>query len=110
MMDWQFITGTVLGLIGTPIAWLAGRKKANNDFLADLQSSIDLLSERNKDLLAEVVELRVENSTLQANQETLMQQLDALKEESEAMRELLKSMNIAIPRPRRRGTKIKDNE
>ena len=34
---------TVTGTIG----WLAGRRKQKNDFLAEMQSSIDLLSEKN---------------------------------------------------------------
>lgn len=108
-MDWNFIIGTVLGLIGTPIAWLAGRRKANNDFLRDLQDSIDLLSEKNKSLLEEVVQLRLENSQLQVNQQELMRQLEALREESEAMSAVLKEMNISIPR-RRRTTTIKKDD
>lgn len=109
-MDWNFIIGTVLGLIGTPIAWLAGRRKANNDFLRDLQDSIDLLSEKNKSLLEEVVQLRLENSQLQINQQALMRQLEALREESEAMSAVLKEMNISIPRSRRRTTITKKDD
>ncbi|MDN4753157.1 hypothetical protein QYZ87_03665 [Porphyromonadaceae bacterium W3.11] len=109
-MDWNLLIGTVLGLIGTPIAWFAGRRKANNDFLRDLQDSIDLLSEKNKSLLEEVVQLRLENSQLQVNQQELMRQLEALREESEAMSAVLKEMNISIPRSRRRTTTIKKDE
>lgn len=106
-MDWNLLIGTVLGLIGTPIAWLAGRRKANNDFLRDLQDSIDLLSERNKSLLEEVVQLRLENSQLQVNQQALLRQLEALREEYETINAVLKEMNISIPRSRRRTTTIK---
>lgn len=109
-MDWNLLIGTVLGLIGTPIAWLAGRRKANNDFLRDLQDSIDLLSERNKSLLEEVVQLRLENSQLQVNQQALLRQLEALREEYETINTVLKEMNISIPRSRRRATTIKKDD
>lgn len=108
-MDWNLLIGTLLGLIGTPIAWLAGRRKANNDFLRDLQDSIDLLSERNKSLLEEVVQLRLENSQLQVNQQALLRQLEALREEYETINAVLKEMNISIPR-RRRTTTIKKDD
>ena len=109
-MDWNSIIIAVLGLMGAPLGWLIGRRKAKNDFLSDLQASIDLLSEKNKELLEEVVSLREENTQLQINQKTLMAQLEALRSESEAMREVLNEMNISIPRPRHRNTPSKKNE
>ncbi|MDD7438581.1 MAG: hypothetical protein PUK66_07115 [Bacteroidales bacterium] len=100
----------MLTAIASVVSWFAGKKQADNDFLGNLQESIDLLSIKNKELLDEVVKLRIENAVLQSNQETLMQQLEDLRVESEAMREILKSMNIAIPRPRQRKSTTKKDE
>lgn len=64
----SYLIPALTGIVG----WLAGRKKRNNDFLKNMQDSIDLLSKENKDLVIEVVELRKENAQLLQNQ-TLMQ-------------------------------------
>ena len=51
------IVGWVLPTVTGVVGWLAGRRKQKNDFLSDLQSSIDLLSKRNAELVEKVVEL-----------------------------------------------------
>lgn len=81
---------SILGYVLTPIVgaigWVAGSKKRNNDFLKDLQDSIDLLSTRNKELLEEVIKLRsevvklkTENAALRAEVEELNRKLDNVK-------------------------------
>ncbi|MDR0754500.1 MAG: hypothetical protein LBF04_03840 [Prevotellaceae bacterium] len=56
-MDTVLIT-TVASALSSMATWFVARKKRNNDFIAELQSSIDLLSERNRKLLEENLELR----------------------------------------------------
>ena len=51
-----FIFSAVTALAG----WLAGAHKRRNDFLADMQSSISLLSRENAQLLAENLSLKRE--------------------------------------------------
>jgi peptidoglycan hydrolase CwlO-like protein len=81
---------SILGYIITPIsaviAWFAGRKKANNDFLQNMQSSIDLLTAENTKLVKqvielnnEVVELRKENAKLRAEIEELNEKFSNVK-------------------------------
>ena len=81
---------TILGYILTPVAgvigWFVSAKKRKNDFLVDLQASIDLLSEKNKELVAEVVKLRTEvlhlkteNAALREEVEELNKKLDNVK-------------------------------
>jgi len=73
--------------IGTFIAGLfTGKRKRNNDFLADLQKSIDLLSAKNMELVAEVINLRSEvvilkseNAALRAEVEELNLRLENIK-------------------------------
>jgi predicted RNase H-like nuclease (RuvC/YqgF family) len=74
---------TVLGYALTPVTgvvtWLFTRKKQRNDFLQNLQSSINLLAEENKKLMAEVIELRRENMHLRTEVEELNRKLENVK-------------------------------
>jgi FtsZ-binding cell division protein ZapB len=73
----------IINAIATPVAgvigWFAGRKKQNNDFLKDLQASIDLLAEKNKLLMEEVIKLREENAKLRGEVEELSRKLENVK-------------------------------
>jgi FtsZ-binding cell division protein ZapB len=73
----------IVNAIATPaagvIGWFAGRKKQNNDFLRDLQASIDLLAEKNRILMEEVVKLREENAKLRGEVEELSRKLENVK-------------------------------
>ena len=73
--------------IGTFIIGLfTGKRKRNNDFLSELQTSIDLLSAKNKNLVREVinlhdevVQLRSENAVLRKEVEELNGKLSNIK-------------------------------
>ena len=60
------------GFLGSVFTWLVGRREHNNDMLSKLQASINMLSEENRKILAENVQLRKENAGLQANQEEIL--------------------------------------
>lgn len=81
------------GFLGGVFTWIVSRRERNNDMLAKLQSSINLLSEENRKILAENVQLRRENANLQANQEEMLQKLGALTREVERLRENINSQN-----------------
>jgi hypothetical protein len=56
---------TIIETIGMPVisgivGWLAGTRKRRNDFLKDMQASIDLLATENRKLMADNLELRKE--------------------------------------------------
>jgi regulator of replication initiation timing len=77
------IVAPLVTLIG---GWFFGRKKQKNDFINDLQASIDLLSQKNKELIDEVValreevaRLRTENSGLRGEVEELNRRLEKVK-------------------------------
>ena len=74
------------GFLGSVFTWLVGRREHNNDMLSKLQASINMLSEENRKILAENVQLRRENAHLQANQEVILQKQHALLEEVERLR------------------------
>ena len=65
--------------IGTFIAGLfMGKRKRNNDFLCELQTSIDLLSAKNKDLVHEVINLRGEVVQLKSENAALRKEVEEL--------------------------------
>ena len=84
----DFIGTYIIPMITAAVAWLAGTRKRKNDFLQDLQASIDLLSSENKKLLAditsvnaEIVAVRKENEELKASVDKLCSENSQLKEE-----------------------------
>ena len=66
------------GFLGSVFTWIFSRRKQNNDFLKELQSSINLLSGENKKILEENIQLRRENIDLKANQEEMLVRIDRL--------------------------------
>ena len=73
--------------------WLAGKRKRRNDFLKNMQDSIDILSMENKRLLEdlttvnrEVVALRKENGELKYSVDQLCRENSQLKDEVRDLR------------------------
>ena len=63
MTTYEWITtflGPVCGLFG----WLAGRRIRRNETIKALQTTIDMLVEKNKELYDEIMRLRKENDNL----------------------------------------------
>ncbi len=93
----SFIGTYIVPAITAAIGWLVGTRKRNNDFLQDLQSSIDLLSSENKKLLeditavnTEIVAVRKENEELKAAVEKLCAENALLKDEVKQLKNRLK--------------------
>ncbi len=92
-----FIGTYIIPLFTATIGWLVGTRKRKNDFLKDLQASIDLLSSENRKLLAditavnsEIVAVRKENEELKASVDRLCTENSQLKDEVRQLREQLK--------------------
>lgn len=77
------------GFLGSVFTWIFSRRKQNNDFLTELQSSINLLSSENKKSLEENIQLRRENIDLKANQEEMLVRIDRLTKEVERLRKAI---------------------
>ena len=76
--------------------WLAGKRKRRNDFLKNMQDSIDILSMENKRLIEdltnvnrEVVALRKENGELKYSVDKLCRENAQLKTEVQDLRKQL---------------------
>ena len=85
-------------MITAAVGWLVGTRKRKNDFLQDLQASIDLLSSENKKLLAditsvnaEIVAVRKENEELKASVDKLCSENSQLKEEIRQLKDKIQN-------------------
>jgi len=94
MESLTFIGTYVIPLFTAAIGWIVGSRKRRNDFLKDLQASIDLLSSENRKLLAditsvnsEIVAVRKENEELKASVDRLCTENSQLKDEVRQLRE-----------------------
>ena len=87
------ITDCLVPIVTAAAGWLAGKRKRRNDFLKNMQDSIDLLSVENKRLLKdltavnnEVVALRKENGELKYSVDQLCRENVQLKTEVQDLR------------------------
>ena len=92
-----FIGTYIIPLFTAAVGWIVGSRKRKNDFLKDLQASINLLSAENKRLLeeitnanTEIVAIRKENEELKASVDRLCAENSQLKDEIRQLREQIK--------------------
>ena len=98
-MDAQITTiiaECLVPMITAAAGWLAGKRKRRNDFLKNMQESIDILSLENKRLIEdlttvnrEVVALRKENGELKTSVDQLCKENAQLKTEVQDLRKQL---------------------
>ena len=92
-----FIGTYIIPLFTAAVGWLVGSRKRKNDFLKDLQASIDLLSSENRKLLADItavnsgiVAVRKGNEELKASVDRLCTENSQLKDEVQQLREQIR--------------------
>ncbi len=78
------------GFLSSIVTWIVSRRKRNNDFLSEMQKSIDLLSEQYNKVLRENVSLQAEKAEWQVTKQELMLQMSELKREVESLRREVK--------------------
>lgn len=82
-----------LPVVSSAVTWIVARKKRNNDFLADLQNSIDLLSDKYNATLRELVEVKEQNSKLLISQKDMQVQMIELKRENGELKSTIDELN-----------------
>ena len=89
----SLITDCLVPIVTAVAGWLAGKRKRRNDFLKNMQDSIDILSMENKRLIEdltnvnrEVVALRKENGELKYSVDQLCRENVQLKTEVQDLR------------------------
>jgi peptidoglycan hydrolase CwlO-like protein len=97
MNNWLLPTLTiVLPVISSAVTWGVSRRQRNNSFIANLQQSIDLLSEKYTKALNELIMLREENNDLKAMQHELLCSLRRLEAENKELKVVIDGMNLKI--------------
>lgn len=92
----EYIASIITPIITAVGGWFIGSKKRNNDFLSELQSSINLLSAENNKLLQELVTVRKENASLLYNQEMMSSEIKALRQENASLRMEIEELTATI--------------
>lgn len=98
MWDSATMIGCIFSAITGVGGWLVGRRRQNNDFLNDLQGSVNMLTEENARLLKELIEIRKDNAILMSNQEQMKMEIGALRKENEALRKEVEELNERMRR------------
>ncbi|MBS4057759.1 MAG: hypothetical protein KGZ82_10625 [Bacteroidales bacterium] len=78
------------GSVASAVTWLVSRRKRNNDFLSELQNSINLLTENYTRTLNELIEVKAQNANLMSRVNELQIEVQQLKGENAG---LLKKIN-----------------
>ena len=80
------MTATILSILIPIISavggWFVGTKKRNNDFISQLQSSIDLLSEKYTATLNKLIEVEKQNADLIIGQNKMIGEMKELQLEN----------------------------
>lgn len=92
-MDITTLIGYIFSALTGIAGWLVGRRKRQNDFITDLQSSINLLAEKNRELLNEVISLRQQNAELLSNQAEMKKEMAALRKENAGLRKEVEELS-----------------
>ncbi len=93
-MQWLIaILGIIIAPISSYITWILARRKRDNDFISDLQSSINLLTDNYKKALNELTTLRAENVDLKSTQQKMIVQIEELKVENEKLKSTINALN-----------------
>lgn len=79
------------GFLGAIATWIVNRKYRNNDFLSQLQNSIDLLTDKYTKALDELTLLKQEKSDWQIAQKQLIKKVEVLTSEVKRLNERIKN-------------------
>ena len=85
MTTYEWITTLLVPVTGV-VSWLAGARMRRNESIKALQTTIDMLNERNRELYEEQVKLRDENTELKAMLSSNRKEIESLKAEIETLK------------------------
>ena len=83
-----------LPIITAIVGWFGGSRKKKNDFLGEMQKSIDLLTAENTKLVEKIVGLNKEVVTLNKEVVTLRGENEGLRAEIEKLNKRLENVKI----------------
>lgn len=94
-MSSTVFTDIILPVLGSStvssiLTYVVARRKRKNDFLSELQKSIDLLSEKYGAVLRENILLKEDNAKLLASQKEMSTKIDTLNKKIDKLQKLIK--------------------
>lgn len=111
---YMWISLVILPTVSGIVSWVVGRRQRNNDTLNKLQTTVDMLLQKNSDLYVKITEqnrtisnlndkndelssqladVRRENAELKEGQEKMIAQLKALQRENAGLKKQLEQLN-----------------
>lgn len=93
---YNIITTVIVPMVTAATGWLAGRRKQKNDFLADLQQSINILTAENRRLLEDITSVNREVVALRRENEELKTSVDRLCRENSQLREEIRGLRLQL--------------
>ncbi len=92
-MHWIALISILISPLTAVSGWLAGRRKRNNDFLHEMQNSINSLATENSKLLDEIVTVKKQNAELLIQNEGMRQRLASLEQQNKQLKQEIKDLN-----------------
>lgn len=83
----EAIIDVLVPALSAMAGWFVGRRKRKNDFLVDLQKSIDLLSAKNKELVEQLMAMQDTIVHMRRENTELKEQVQALRKENAELSE-----------------------
>lgn len=94
MENWISILSIILSPLSALAGWAVGKRKRNNDFISELQSSIDLLTSKYTLTLNELITLKGQNANLMIEMGKIRSENSHLKQQVEELTNKLGDVKI----------------
>jgi hypothetical protein len=85
MTTYEWITTSLVPITGI-VSWIAGSRMRRNDTIKALQTTVDMLVQKNTELYEEIMRLRQENDTLRDQGIKRDNEIESLKAEIERLK------------------------
>ena len=85
MTTYEWITTSLVPITGI-VSWIAGSRMRRNDTIKALQTTVDMLVQKNTELYDEIMRLRQENDTLRDQGIERDNEIESLKAEIERLK------------------------
>lgn len=85
MTTYEWITTSLVPITGI-VSWIAGSRMRRNDTIKALQTTVDMLVQKNTELYDEIMRLRQENDTLRDQGIKRDNEIESLKAEIERLK------------------------
>jgi len=90
------LTPYVLSILSVIVGWFIGKRKRNNDFISELQASIDLLSEKYTETLKELISVKKQNAELMINQNSMALDMKELRTENAGLKREIEDLTTKL--------------